>query len=282
MNHERLVIFDYSGTLSRGAVLFAREESLMTHLKESGLFNLGIGSTDMFWRDIVNVTWDEGSTTSTGYTNLIVRRLGEIFPGGAALSPSRMESAASRFVHAYFDHSAPDPPWKPLLSKLAADPRTCLVIATDHYAEATGYIIKHMNVMNIPASSARAHPTEDAVGCAIVANSADMGFQKADRCFWEGIKSEIPVHDIRRVLMVDDFGYNEMEGDSYGAADKVAARKDTTKLILSEVFPGDITVLPFLIPREKERTLADDRHRNACNDLIVSTIRKVDRWLAGT
>ncbi|MBN2686950.1 MAG: hypothetical protein JXR85_02125 [Deltaproteobacteria bacterium] len=280
MNPERLVIFDYSGTLSRGAVLFARQESLMKHLTESGLGRLGIDNCDVFWREIVNATWDEGSTTSTGYTELIVKRLREISPHGETMSLPHMEAAAFRFVHAYLTHSAPDRPWKPLLARLAAHPRTCLLIATDHYAEATGYIIDFLEAMGIPAKRAREFSTKPAGDAAFVANSADMGYPKADRLFWEILKSELPLNDIRRILLVDDFGCNESEGDDYGITAKVAARKDTTTCILAEVFTGDITVLPFLIPPEKREPITDDHNGDACEELINSTIQQVEAWLS--
>jgi hypothetical protein len=280
VNPERLVIFDYSGTLSRGAVLFARQESLMKYLIESGLFSLGVDSPDVFWREIVNATWDEGSTTATGYTELIVKRLREISPRGTKISLPHLETAAFRFVHAYLIHSEPDQPWKPLLAKLVAHPRTCLVIATDHYAEATGYIIDFLAAMGIPAKRVREPSTEPAGDAAFVANSADMGYLKADRRFWKILKSELPLNDIRRTLLVDDFGYNEGEGDDYGAIAKVAVRKDTTTGILSEAFPGDVTVLPFLIPRADGQRLSDNREERAYEELIDSTIQQVETRLA--
>ena len=74
----KLVIFDYSGTLSLESTLFARPDFLMKQLKESGLANLGIESPETFWGEIVNPTWQRGSTTSVGYKKVIGDRISAI------------------------------------------------------------------------------------------------------------------------------------------------------------------------------------------------------------
>jgi hypothetical protein len=280
MNPEQLVIFDYSGTLSREAVLFARPETLMKHLKESGLFDLGVDSLDFFWREIVNATWEEGSTTGIGYAGLIEKRLRELSPPrGSKTSPSEITTAASRFVDSYFTHSPPDRRWQPLLTKLVSHPRTCVIVATDHYAEATGYFTNFLEDLAIPAKPARELITQPACYVAVVANSADIGHHKADRRFWEILKSRLALNDIRRVLYIDDFGYNEGEGDDYGEITRVEARKEKTVAILTEVFPGEITALPFLIKRGDGETPSYDRDEQAYGDLIETTIKHVDNWL---
>jgi hypothetical protein len=280
MNPEQLVIFDYSGTLSREAVLFARPEYLMKHLMESGLFDLGVDSLDFFWQEIVNATWEEGSTTGIGYAGLIEKRLRELSPPrGSKASPSDSATAASRFVDSYFTHSPPDRRWQPLLTNLVSHPRICVIVATDHYAEATGYIINFLEDLAIPAKPARELFTQPTCDVVVVANSADMGHLKADRRFWEILKSNLALKDIRRVLTIDDFGHNEGEGDDYGNITKVEARKEKTVAILTEVFPGEITALPFLIRRDKSDTPSPDRDEQAYGDLIETTIKHVENWL---
>ena len=44
---RNLVIFDFSGTLSLGAILFAQIEHLITTLKQSGLWQLGLNDPKM-------------------------------------------------------------------------------------------------------------------------------------------------------------------------------------------------------------------------------------------
>jgi hypothetical protein len=280
MNPEQLVIFDYSGTLSREAVLFARPESLMKNLKESGLFDLGIDSLDFFWREIVNATWEEGSTTGIGYARLIERRLRELSPPrGSKAYRSDSATAASRFVDSYFTHSPPDRRWYPLLTKLVFHTRTCVIVATDHYAEATGYIINFLEDLAIPVKPAWELFTKPACDVTVVANSADMGHPKANRRFWEILKSNLALKDIRRVLTVDDFGHNEGEGDDYGNITRVEARKEKTVAILKEVFSGEITALPFLIKRGDSETTSYDQDEQAYGDLIEQTIKHVENWL---
>jgi len=280
MNPERLVIFDYSGTLSREAVLFARPETLMNYLKESGLFDLGIDSLDFFWREIVNATWEEGSTTGIGYARLIEQRLRELSPPrGPHASLADSATAASRFVDSYFTHSPPDRRWQPLLTNLVSYPRTCVVVATDHYAEATEYITNFLEDLAIPAKPVRELITKSACDIAVVANSADIGHPKADRRFWEILKSNLELKTIRRVLFVDDFGHNEGEGDDYGNITRVEVRKEKTGAILTEVFPGEITALPFLIKRDDSETPTYDRDEQAYGALIETTIKYVENWL---
>ena len=54
---KKLIIFDYSGTLSLESTLFGRPDYLMKQLKESGLMDLGVTSPTIFWEQIVNPTW---------------------------------------------------------------------------------------------------------------------------------------------------------------------------------------------------------------------------------
>ena len=61
------IVLDYSGTLSIGAVLFSTPERLAEALRQSGLANLGVTTPAAFWDQIVNPTWEKGSTTSAGY-----------------------------------------------------------------------------------------------------------------------------------------------------------------------------------------------------------------------
>jgi hypothetical protein len=53
---KNLVIFDFSGTLSRGAVLFGKEKNLIRELKQSGLWQIGLNSVDIFWNDVIAPT----------------------------------------------------------------------------------------------------------------------------------------------------------------------------------------------------------------------------------
>jgi len=228
----------------------------------------------------VNTTWEEGSTTGIGYARLIEKRLRELSPPRRSNAP-RFESAtaASRFVDSYFSHSPPDRRWQPLLTKLVSHPRTCVVIATDHYAEATGNFINFLEDLGIPAKPARELITKSVRDVSVVANSADMGCHKADRRFWEILKSHFDLKHIRRVLVIDDFGHNEGEGDDYGNITRVEARKEKTVAILTEVFPGEITALPFLIKRGDSETPSHDRDEQAYGDLIKTTIKHVENWL---
>jgi len=246
MTPEKLIIFDYSGTLSLDAVLFARQGHLMKELRESGLADLGVTSPEIFWEEIVNPTWEEGSTTAVGYKGVIVKRIrGKFSP---SVSDNIIALAASRFVESYLGHSRVDKRWKHILRMLNERPDVCVVIATDHYAEATGCILEFLGELGIQTVTVKnaLKPVEF-----VVANSADLGVHKADRRFWEILKVNLRLDAVRQILLIDDFGFNEMEGDSYGGLEKVEKRKEKTVGLLEKVFPANVQAVPFVIKYEQ-------------------------------
>ena len=253
MPPEKLVIFDYSGTLSLEAPRFGRSENLVRALEESGLAALGVSTPEVFWEEIVNPTWIEGSTTAIGYTRVMAERIAAL-----RLAPdapqSEIEAATSRFVATYLAASRIDPHWRPILARLSEHPAAITVIATDHYAEATGKIIDYLDSWGIPAG--KIGKDEDSLSPAaatfFVANSADLGVWKADRRFWEILKSQLPLAAVRRILLIDDFGFNEESGDSYGGRAKVMARQEKTIANLGETFQAAVEVAPFCLSREVE------------------------------
>ncbi len=248
MSSDKLIIFDYSGTLSRDAALFAAPDDLMKHLSESGLKDFGVDSPATFWEEIVNPTWTEGSTTSAGYKKVLEERLRTIlYQHMSIICCVRISDAVSFFVDSYFNHSRIDRRWESTLRKLYGDPSIRTIIATDHYAEATGYIINFLRdfrIQAVAASEAFSQPRESSF---IVANSADLGVHKADPRFWEILKSRMDMGGIRRILIVDDFGYNEQKGDRYAMRKQVDVRKEKTVRMLEAVFQAEIQVVPFMI-----------------------------------
>jgi hypothetical protein len=255
---KMLVIFDYSGTLSLEAPRFGQSANLVRAFTESGLFSLGVTTSEIFWGEIVNPIWVEASTTAIGYKRAMAERIEalRLAPGAAV---AEIMAAASRFVDRYLDHSRFDPLWRPLLAKLAGHPGAVVVIATDHYAEATETIIRHLHAWDIPARKAgeEAEPRFPAgnggrspsgpLSPLSVANSADIGFWKANRRFWEVLKSRYPLETVRSVLIIDDFGFNEEQGDRYGAWAGIEARQEKTFTVLGEVFQTGVEVIPFFL-----------------------------------
>ena len=150
MPPEKLVIFDYCGTLSLEAPRFGRPENLLRALEKSGLAALGVSTPETFWGDIVDPTWVKGSTTAIGYAKVMAERIASL-----RLAPdvptSEIEAAASRFVAMYLASSRIDPHWRPVLARLNEHPAAITVVATDHYAEATAKIIGYLDSWGIPA-----------------------------------------------------------------------------------------------------------------------------------
>jgi len=254
MKPDRLILFDYSGTLSLQAVLFGQGDSLRSALEHSGLARLGITPT-LFWEEIVNPTWEEGSTTQVGYRQVMVRRLleGAAFQnsGKERWSVPDLQRAVADFVNSYLASSCMEESWRPLLRKLPQRKDVCAVIVTDHYADATSAIVRYLAEWNIPAL-----PAEKAFGfprpaAIIVANSADLGAHKISSRFWQPLKSGLQLQDLEGILLIDDFGYNEQEGDAYSEREAVAIRQVETARLLQEVFQVAPCIFPFFLEREK-------------------------------
>jgi hypothetical protein len=250
----RGVVFDYSGTLSRGAVLFASPGRLMEELRRSGLEDIGVGTPAVFWDRVVNPTWEEASTTPIGYRAAVTRRVSEIL----GLEASSVAPSVSRFADAYFTASKIDPEWTPLLTMLAGAVSAKTIVASDHYAEATDSIIGHLARMGIRAAGVRGAGRPAPGPPFLIANSADIGFHKATQRYWEAVKGALLPERLERLLIVDDFGANEQPGDSYADMRKVESRRVETVGIAERVFGVKVEVFPFILPARDADGVADD------------------------
>ena len=266
---EKLVIFDYSGTLSLEAPRFADPASLLAALAESGLAKLGVSTPEAFWREMVVPTWVEGSTTVIGYKRILAERI-EALNLAPGVAGAEIAAAASRFGDLYFAHSRIDPLWCSMLENLAGNPGVRVVIATDHYAEATKTIIDHLNDWNIPAGQ-KGEKRE--LSPFFIANSADIGFWKADRRFWETVRLQLAITTIRSVLLIDDFGFNEEKGDRYGERARVEARQKETAASIQEIFQAPLAVIPFFL-KSGERDQAE-----AGAQRIAEAVCQIDHFL---
>ncbi len=281
---DKLVIFDYSGTLSLEGPRFAGPDRLEDALRQSGLFALGVTTPDFFWEQIVDPTWIEGSTTAIGYKKVMTARMEALVPSPDALQ-EKIATAVSRFVDGYFDRSRIDPAWQPILERLSAHPETVPVIATDHYAEATETIVRNLHSWNIGArkageQSGPCRPAEEGAGPSsgqgspfLIANSADIGFWKTDPRFWEFLKKRLPPGKIQSILIVDDFGFNEEQGDRYGESARVEARKRETLAVLEKTFEAAVEATPFFLTGEER----GGNGKGAAK--IVETARRIERFL---
>jgi phosphoglycolate phosphatase-like HAD superfamily hydrolase len=267
---KMLVIFDYSGTLSLEAPRFGRPANLVRALAESGLFSLGVTTPEIFWEEIVGPTWIQGSTTAIGYKRVMAERI-EALGLAPGATGAEITAAASRFVDRYLDHSRIDPHWRPLLEKLTGYPGAAVVIATDHYAEATETIIRYLHSWDIPARKA-GEEAEPRLSPFFIANSADIGFWKADRRFWEVLKSRFSPETVRSVLIIDDFGSNEDQGDSYGEWARIEARQEKTFAVLGEIFQAGVEVIPFFLKGRERKDSPSLR--------IAETGRRIGRFLS--
>jgi hypothetical protein len=274
MAADLLVIFDYSGTLSLEAPRFGRTENLLRALTESGLADLGVSTPETYWREVVAPTWTAGSTTDIGYKGIMAERIMAL---GMVRGKSRSEvaTAVSRFVDGYLGHSRVDAGWGPILMELASAPSVVVVVATDHYAEATGAIARHLGPWEIRARKAGSKEASDDRHPFLIANSADIGCWKADRRFWDALRRDPLLGRIRSLLIVDDFGFNEEQKDLYAEREKVAARREMTCNVLREAFEAPLAVLPFFLEGGERHPDGDDSRR------IAETSRQVRSFMTG-
>ncbi|MBW2595177.1 MAG: hypothetical protein JRC93_04250 [Deltaproteobacteria bacterium] len=273
---EKLVIFDYSGTLSPDAVRFGEDDNLTGELERSGLAALGIADPGTFWDEIANPTWEVGSSTSIGYREVMYRRIKEVF--SPAVSDEKIRLSAERFVDSYLEHSPVDSRWRPILKKLGEESSVMTVIATDHYAEATDYIVGFLKEMGAGAISLKDVPGATVSQGFVVANSADMGAHKVDQGFWEMVRTILKLDAIQSILIIDDFGYNEEAGDSYADRQKVEERKNKTIDLLKRVFNVPVYAILFMLERDDQagKSKKDEKTRG---DSIIQASLEIEQWL---
>jgi hypothetical protein len=274
-------VFDYSGTLSLEAVAFAKNDALERQLLLSGLADFGVASPEVFWNTVVAPTWEKGSRTPIGYRRLMVSKISEEWTASRKdASLAALDRAAGIFVAKYFSHSRIDPSWRPLLRELYNHPLITTVVATDHYAEATEAIKSQfqdmqMKAVSLPAGTGagarvramdrvRAAAAESG-GCIFIANSADLGYHKDQEEFWVRVREQTSWKPGDRLLLVDDFGANEVADDHYGQEAKVAARQQRTTELLTKVFDGRVEVMPFILS-------GDETIRNGEAHLLIGQI----------
>lgn len=245
-----LIVFDFSGTLSLTAVEFGKSEKLVPVLEKSGLVKLGVASEAFFWDEIVYPTWVEGSTTGRGYLGVLtdrIRDLGLHAPEDPHPDET-IQGAVSYLLDRYFDQCRIDIRWRTLLQDLNESPSVQVLIATDHYAEATSVIAGRLEDWRIDVVTlSQAVPgTRNPF---IIANSSDMGFHKADIRFWRLVSDKLSLPEPYRVLLVDDFGGNEDSSDPYGDPGRVSVRRQETDRVLRDVFGDRVEIYSFLVEK---------------------------------
>ncbi|MBN1382430.1 MAG: hypothetical protein JXA41_12195 [Deltaproteobacteria bacterium] len=259
MAEDTLVIFDYSGTLSLEAPLFASSENLLRQLELTGLMSLGIKTVKIFWEEIVNPTWHEGSTTSIGYKSLMFRRIKELADQKMLKDDDQSIAASvSRFVDNYLNRSYIDGRWRQILTTLQYTPHVQSIIATDHYAEATATIISYLNQWQIEAIALKEIFSDSRdENIFLVANSADIGSHKEDLAFWTSIKDALGAHCVRQLIIVDDFGAHEQSNDTYSNRRKIEKRRDSIIRLMKNIFTAKVVVVPFFIEMPDEALFSE-------------------------
>ncbi len=88
------------------------------------------------------------------------------------------------------------------------------------------------------------------------------------------MKDQLSAGKITRLLVIDDFGFNEEAGDRYGGEPaKIAGRQEKTRASLREVFQVEAEIIPFFLEGE------NGYHDVAFTRLIAETACRIDRFL---
>ena len=227
-----IIALDYSGTLSAGAVAFGRAERLLSALSHSGLADFGIDTPERYWQGVVVPSWLTASVTRYPFARTIVDQVAALAPATAKPPADALNAAADRFVAAYLSASGISPPWQPVLRRLCRLNNARVVVATDHYCDATGAIIDHLAAMGLSAAAIEDSANRQCDVC--VANSADLGCHKITPEYWQRVSS-LSAPEAETVVLVDDFGGAESDVAGYAAASAVSHRRRRTREALGTV-----------------------------------------------
>lgn len=248
-----LVILDFSGTLSLGAVLFARNQRIRSALRKSGFWALGLQRPSDLWEHVVDPTWEAGSTGAMTYAECLVAGLTALLPGA---DPQAVRAGAERFSAEYLNASRIDEGWDALLHELSADRRVLPLIATDHYREASAHLTRELSTLGLQGACLPDEPLAPQKPGVQVASSADLGCVKTKTLFWQRVRTALEPHLPEQILVVDDFGYNETSADQYAAREKVEFRRQRTVSLVTSVFGVSVAAFPFLLPTRQQESAA--------------------------
>lgn len=270
----KLVIFDYSGTLSFDAARFRATARLTQALRESGLWQLGLDNLVVFWQEVLNPTWEKGSTTATGYRQLLVAQIDQLLNPQQDLALSdQIKGGVAKFVDSYFAASHISPAWQPLLTHLLTLPEVVVVVATDHYQEVTQHIVDQLKALNLASRSILEGPATPAAQQIFIANSADIGVRKLDIAFWQKLKTALVIKALSQVVLVDDFVANEYQGDQR-VGHKVAARRiEQIVSLIATVFQAPVDIFPMFEESEAGEDLDNEQLVREASAFIQEKLR---------
>ncbi len=256
MTTRQLLVLDFSGVLSLEAVCFGAPDRLEQALRQSGLWDAGV-TVERYWNDLVALTWDIGSTTRTPYAHLMAQHI-----TAPHLSADEVHRRAERFVQFYLQASVIDPAWRSLFAALRTDEGVTILVATDHYAEATDHIARQIAAMEWRVAALQVDETgkvlQQRVAVAggasqssravLLASSADLGVRKTAPLFWQRVQCGAALQP-QHILVIDDFGANENLLDPYADPASVQRRQAQTVAAICDAFGAPVQTYAFVLDR---------------------------------
>ncbi len=256
MTTRLLLALDFSGVLSLEAVCFGAPDRLEQALRRSGLWDAGV-TVERYWNDLVAPTWDIGSTTRTPYAHLMAQHI-----TAPHLSADEVRQRAKRFVQDYLQASVIDPAWRPLFDALRTDEGVTMLVATDHYAEATDHIARQIAGMEWHVTALQVNEAGQVLQRSVVvadgasqpsravllASSADLGARKNAPLFWRRVQRGAALQP-QHILVIDDFGANENLLDAYADPASMQRRQAQTVAAIRDAFGAPVQTYAFVLDR---------------------------------
>jgi len=237
---QRLVVLDFSGTLSIAAGRFGQPASIESAVQECGLADQGVDAR-LLWSEIILPSWHETITTRRGYEGVLTDAAMTVL-SARGRPTDRVADGIAAFTRRYLAANRIAPEWRPWLRRFTTLRVTRVIVATDHAAEATAQISSDLTVLGVDnAAVAQASATD--ARC-LIANSADLGSRKSGQLFWQKVRHALPARRVTHVIVVDDFGANEHSAHNAITAE---LNNDLTRQ-LSAVFGVTPVVLAFALP----------------------------------
>lgn len=227
------VILDYSGTICTEAPRLAIPERLDKALEKSGLKDMGL-DVFSYWSKVVFPFWEQAKTGKLSLADCIKKALAE----GVN---HRSSVCAQRFVSIFMSKLFPHKEWVDVLKRFI-EKSIKVIIATEHYQEATEAIQTHL-IENSILSAIYPHKAQCTIVC-----SASVGYGKKEREFWDAVKDAAGKSE--RIIYADDFNLNEAEFVFEKHREKNAHLKEMihdTSIFLANMGAKEIELFPFVL-----------------------------------
>ncbi|GAB4170684.1 MAG: hypothetical protein Kow00108_04820 [Calditrichia bacterium] len=245
MKHS-LILIDYSGTLTIGGMNFLKNDQANSLLDWELLNKFQIPDMQTFWEQLITPGWPKGAISDVPYPQLLLEqteKLNTILYHQYSETLSRM---FKQFCYAYFEAQLPAHQWIPVIKSLNSQPSISVVICSDHYIDAAYYLLRYLREQGITCSFINPNVRHVDDHQVFLAFSSLFGHTKEEKAYWHVLNSSLTFVP-SEILIVDDFGANECDLDTFSQPQQVTIRKQQILNHIKDVF----AITPQCIQVEK-------------------------------